>query len=41
MRAHYEQMVRGIEDKVVLAMAAQVMDENSPYYGDFVCSYAD
>ena len=36
MRAHYEQMVRGIEDKVVLAMAAQVMDENSPYYGAVV-----
>lgn len=33
MRAHYERMVRGIEDKAVQAMAAQVLDEHSPYRG--------
>ncbi len=35
MKAHYDQMVRGIDAKAAQAMAAQVTDEGSPYRGAF------
>ena len=36
MKAHYDQMVRGIEEKAEQAMHAQVLDKSSPYCGAVV-----
>lgn len=34
MRKHYERIVRENDKRVKRALRIQVMDENSPYYGD-------
>ena len=36
MKAHYDLMVRGIEEKAEQAMGAQVLDKSSPYCGAVV-----
>ena len=36
MKAHYDLMVRGIEEKAEQAMGAQVLDVSSPYCGAVV-----